>query len=105
MKRSLGISSADLTLSFAIYAWYAFAPWTRLYGFGVYHSRGDVWLPTPPAARAFFEHMVMAETFVFLSFFVAVSILTLTVRSFPLRNAFHGGGRELIVKYSALLLS
>jgi hypothetical protein len=105
MKRPLSIFGADLTVSLLIYAWYAFAPWISLYGFGVYHSRGDVWLPTPPAARAFFEQMVLAETSVFLSFFVAVSILALMIRSFPLRTAFYGGSHELIVKYSALLLS
>jgi hypothetical protein len=105
VKRPLNIFGADLTVSLAIYAWYAFAPWISLYGFGTYHSRGDVRLPTPPAARAFLEQMVLAEASVFLSFFVAMSILTLMIRSFPLRTAFHGGSHKLIVKYSALLLS
>ncbi len=103
--RRAAILSADLIISIIVALWYRFGPWIDLYGFSVYHSRGDVWLPTPPAARDFLSGMVLTATLVFVSFFVLASFLMCIVRRFPLDEAFYGSSRKLLIKYCAFLLS
>jgi hypothetical protein len=114
MRRRAAILSADLITSVMVVAWYVWGPWVHLYGFSVYHSRGDVWLPTPPAAINFFSHMVLTVTSIYVSLFVLTSCLTFFFsrpysvdhagrRHFP-RDAFYGDGRRLLVKYCAFLL-
>jgi magnesium-transporting ATPase (P-type) len=103
--RRAAILSADLIISIIVVLWYQLAPWIDLYGFSVYHSRGDVWLPTPPLARHFLSGMVLTATLVFVSFFVLASFLMCIFRRFPLHEAFYGNGRKLMIKYCAFLLS
>jgi hypothetical protein len=103
--RRAAILSADLVVSIIVVLWYLWGPWIDLYGFSVYHSRGDVWLATPPMARAFLSGMVLTATLVFISFFVLASFLTCVFRRFPLHDAFYGNGRKLLIKYCAFFLS
>jgi hypothetical protein len=113
--RRAAIFSADLIASIMIVAWYVWGPWIDLYGFSVYHSRGDVWLPTPPGARNFLTAMVSIEAGLFASLFVAASCLLFRFGRFPnagdaevenfLPDAFYGDWRRLLAKYSALFLS
>jgi hypothetical protein len=103
--RRAAILSADLIVSTTVVLWYLFAPWIDLYGFSVYHSRGDVWLPTPPAARDFLSGMALTATIVFVAFFMVASFLTCVFRRFPLHDAFYGSGGKLLIKYCAFLLS
>lgn len=103
MKRAV-ILGVDLSASIIVVLWYLLGPWIDLDGFSVYHSRGDVWLPTPPLARAFFARMVLTETLVFVAFLILVSILAFCFRRFPLHDAFYGNGRKLLIKYCAFLL-
>lgn len=102
--RRAAILSADLVVSIIVVLWYLWGPWMDLYGFSVYHSRGDVWLATPPLARAFLSGMVLTATLVFVSFFVLASFLTCVFRRFPLHDAFYGNGRKLLIKYCAFFL-
>jgi hypothetical protein len=103
--RRAAILSADLVVSIIVVLWYLWGPWIDLYGFSVYHSRGDVWLATPPMARAFLSGMVLTATLVFISFFVLASFLTCVFRRFPLHDAFYGNGRKLLIKHCAFFLS
>ena len=103
MKQAV-ILGVDLSASIIVVLWYLLGPWIDLYGFSVYHSRGDVWLPTPPLARAFFARMVLTETLVFVAFLILVSILAFCFRRFPLHDAFYGNGSKLLIKYCAFLL-
>lgn len=103
--RRAAILSADLVVSIIVVLWYLWGPWIDLYGFSVYHSRGDVWLATPPLARAFLSGMVLSATLVFVSFFVLASLLTCVFRRFPLHDAFYGNGRKLLIKHCAFFLS
>jgi hypothetical protein len=104
MKRA-AILSADLIVSIIVVLWYLFGPWIDLYGFSVYHSRGNVWLPSPPAARDFLFGMALTATIVLVAFFMIASFLTCVFRRFPLHDAFYGNGRKLLIKYCAFLLS
>jgi hypothetical protein len=115
MRRRAVILGADLITSIMVVAWYAWGPWVDLYGFSVYHSRGDVWLPTPQAAINFFSRMVLTVTFIYAPLFVLTSCLTFFFgrpysvdgadRRHFLRDAFYGDSRRLLVKYCAFLLS
>jgi len=102
--RRTAILSADLIASIIVVLWYRLGPWIDLYGFAVYHSRGDVWLSTPPAARAFLSGMVLTAILVFVSFFVVWSFLTCVFRRFPFHEALHGNNRRLMIKYCGFLL-
>jgi hypothetical protein len=103
--RRAAILSADLVVSIIVVLWYLRGPWIDLYGFSVYHSRGDVWLATPPLARVFLSGMVLTATLVFVSFFVLASFLTCVFRRFPLHDGFYGNGRKLLIKYCGFFLS
>ena len=103
--RRTAILSADLIVSIIVVLWYQLGPWIDLYGFSVYHSRGDVWLPTPPLARHFLSGMVLTAILVLISFFVLASFLMCIFRRFPLHEAFYGNSRKLLIKYCAFLLS
>jgi hypothetical protein len=103
--RRAAILSADLIVSTIVVLWYQLGPWIDLYGFSVYHSRGDVWLPTPPLARHFLSGMVLTAILVLVSFFVLASFLMCIFRRFPLHEAFYGNSRKLLIKYCAFLLS
>ena len=114
MRRN-AILCCDIIVSLIVVEWSLLGPWDKLLGFNVYHSRGDVWLPTPPAAAAFFRGMVSTGTMVFAVFFLIASVLTFFLgrsRSAPvdeksgtvLERMFYGDARKLTVKYAVFLL-
>ena len=114
MRRN-AILWCDIIVSFIVVEWSLQGPWDKLLGFNVYHSRGDVWLPTPPAAAAFFRGMVSTGTMVFAAFFLIVSVLIFLMgrsRSASvdektgtiLERMFYGDARKLTVKYAVFLL-
>ncbi len=113
--RRAAIFSADLIASTMIVAWYVWGPWIDLYGFSVYHSRGDVWLPIPPGARSFLAGMVSIEACVFASLFALASCLILLFGSALgagdadggsyFRDALYGDGRKLLAKYLAFFVA
>ena len=114
MRRN-AILWCDIIVSFIVVEWSLQGPWDKLLGFNVYHSRGDVWLPTPPAAAAFFRGMVSTGTRVFAAFFLIVSVLIFLMgrsRSASvdektgtiLERMFYGDARKLTVKYAVFLL-
>jgi hypothetical protein len=115
LSRSAVILGVDVIAAISAVAWIWSGVWFGLLGFSFYHSRGDVWLPTPPAARDFFEAMLLTGTVLFGSLFVAISAVIFAVRRFSARSeessgnfltaAFYGDVRRLYVKYSAFLLS
>jgi hypothetical protein len=92
--------------------WCRLGVWIDLLGFSVYHSRGDVWLPTPPPAINFLMGMVLTATFLFATFFLLTSCLIFLFGRFSksggwhfLYDVFYGDGRKLFVKYFVFLLS
>ena len=114
MRRN-AIFCCDIIVSLIVVEWSLLGPWNRLLGFDVYHSRGDVWLPTPPAAAAFFRGMVSTGTMVFALFFLIASVLIFLLgrsRSASgdrnggtiLEQMFYGDSRKLTVKYAVFLL-
>ena len=74
MKRN-AILICDIVAFLIVVEWSLLGPWDRLLGFNVYHSRGDVWLPTPPAAADFFRAMVSTGSSLFAIFFLLTSCL------------------------------
>jgi hypothetical protein len=113
MRRS-AILCCDIIVSLIVVEWSLLGPWNKLLGFDVYHSRGDVWLPTPPIAAAFFRGMVSTGTMVFAVFFLIASVLIFFLgrsRSAPideksgtvLERMFYGDARKLTVKYTVFL--
>jgi hypothetical protein len=115
MSRSATILGADVIAAIIAVVWIWSGVWFGLLGFSFYHSRGDVWLPTPAAARDFFEAMVLTGTVSFAALFAAASVVIFLARRFSsgsedssgnfLTAAFYGDNRRLYVKYSAFLLS
>jgi len=114
MRRN-AILCCDIIVSLVVVEWSLLGPWDKVLGFDVYHSRGDVWLPTPPAAAAFFRGMVSTGTMVFAVFFLIASLLIFLVgrsRSASadeksgtvLERMFYGDARKLTVKYAVFLL-
>jgi len=99
-----------LVCSVAI-AWCWLGLWINLFGFSIYHSRGNVWLPTPPAAIVFFHSMVMSGTLGFALSVLVASSATLLLESRhatvgrSVYTAFYGDARRLSTKYLAFLLS
>ena len=91
MKRSV-ILLCDIIVSFIVFGWSLLGPWDRLLGFDVYHSRGDVWLPTPPAAAAFFRSMVSTGSLLFAIFFLVASVLIFFLRRSPGASSDPKGG-------------
>jgi hypothetical protein len=115
MKRSeiLGI---DALASMAIILWFMLGPWIHLYGFDLYHSRGDVWLTTPAPAIQFFHGLVLSGCIMLSALFIAASSgFFLLGRLFDASGrlgivsvayrAFYGDGWNLVAKYSALLMA
>ena len=113
MRRKV-ILLCDITAFYAVFLWSVAGPWDNLLGFSVYHSRGDVWLPTPPAAANFFRDMVSTGSWLFGAFFLFTSGLifflgrprgasTETKEATILDAAFYGDTRKLCVKYSVFL--
>jgi len=113
MRRN-AILCCDIIVSLVVVEWSLLGPWDKLLGFDVYHSRGDVWLPTPPAAAAFFRGMVSTGTMLFAGFFLIASLLIFLVgrsRSASadeksgtvLERMFYGDARKLTVKYAVFL--
>jgi hypothetical protein len=113
MKRA-AILLCDVVVCILVIGWSMLGPWDRILGFSVYHSRGDVWLPMPPAAADFFRGIVSTGTTLFAIFFLLISIL-IFIRgrsggaasdpgggTIPYR-AFYGNALQLLVKYSAVL--
>jgi hypothetical protein len=74
MKRT-AILACDIIAALIVVEWSLYGPWNRLLGYDFYHSRGDVWLPTPPAAASFFRGMVSTGTSLFVIFFLLTSCL------------------------------
>jgi len=113
MRRSITVLGVDVIVSLIALAWCWWGAWFGLLGFSVYHSRGDVWLPTPPVAREFFQAMVMTGTVFFVALFVLVSVVIFLVRRYSgasdersgsfLSTAFYGDNRRLYMKYAAFL--
>ena len=114
MRRN-AILCCDIIVSLVVVEWSLLGPWDKLLGFNFYHSRGDVWLPTPPAAAAFFRGMVSTGTMVFAMFFLLASVLIFFLgrsRSASadeksgtvLERMFYGDARKLTVKYAVFLL-
>ena len=93
--------------------WARLGPWDHLLGFSVYHSRGDVWLPTPPVAADFFRGMVSTGSTLFAMFFLAASVLIFFRSRSPgvspdesrgfLDGIFYGDAPRLSVKYFVFL--
>jgi hypothetical protein len=115
ISRSAAILGVDVMASLLALGWIWSGLWFGLLGFSVYHSRGDVWLPTPPAAREFFSSMVLTGTVLFAALFVMISVAIFIVRRFSggsegrsgnfLTAAFYGDNRRLYVKYAVFLSS
>lgn len=114
MRRNV-ILLCDIIAFYIVFVWSVRGPWDRLLGFSVYHSRGDVWLPTPPAAAAYFRSIVSRGATMFAQCFLVTSLLLLYLgrphgtstdeRRGILFDAFYGDTRNLIVKYSAFLVT
>ena len=113
MRRN-AILCCDLIVSIVVFVWSLLGPWDRLLGFNFYHSRGNVWLPTPPAAADFFRAMVSTGVLAFAIFFLLASFLTFflgqsrgSLADRPpggiLYRMFYGDSLHLIVKYFAIL--
>jgi len=112
--RRNAILCCDIIVSLIVVEWSLLGPWDKLLGFDVYHSRGDVWLPTPPAAANFFRGMVSTGTMLFAVFFLIASILIFLMgrsRSASadqkggsiLDQMFYGDASKLTVKYAVFL--
>ena len=111
MRRTI-VFAGDVFGSLALIEWCQRGPWIRMLGFSMYHSRGDVWLPTPPAAMEFFRAMVLAGTSIFAVLFIATSMMIFrairrgqaTTGVGFVQESFYGSNAKLIVKYSVLVL-
>ena len=102
----------DLVVCSVALGWCWLGLWISLLGFSVYHSRGDVWLPTPPEASAFFLGMVLTGTLGFALIFLLISSTILHLRARPKvsgrserGHAVSGNAYRLGVKYFAFLTS
>lgn len=106
----------DVLVGFVAIAWCWLGLWIKLLGFSVYHSRGDVWLPTPPTASTYFQSMVLTGTLGFVLIILLVSTAMLLLRSLAERSrtsatgsstyaVFRSDAYGLSVRYLALLLS
>jgi len=112
MRKNL-ILIGDVVGYGALIGWFKLGLWIDLLGFSTYHSRGDVWLPTPPAALNFLMGMVSTAAFLFGAVFLVTSglifVLSRSSRAgggdHPLSDAFYGDGGKLLVKYLAFLSS
>jgi hypothetical protein len=110
--KAVGAFLADVVVGCVAIGWCWLGLWIGLLGFSVYHSRGDVWLPTPPEASAFFLGMVLTGTFWFALVFLLISTTILFVgfraeasgRS-TRGHRLNGDAFGLAVKYFAFLLS
>jgi len=113
MKRGV-ILLCDIIVSFIVFGWSLLGPWDQLLGFNLYHSRGDVWLPTPPPAAAYFRSMVSTGSLLFAIFFLLASVLIFFLsrsrgassdpKGGPIfYRTFYGDGPKLMGKYSAVL--
>jgi hypothetical protein len=113
MKRN-AILCLDILVSFIIYEWSAMGRWLSLFRFTYYHSRGDVWLPTPPAAIGYIRGIVTTGSIAFAIFFVLASALlyllaagrAASTHSQPgaiFYDAFYGSFPKLLVKYFSIL--
>ena len=113
MKRN-AILLSDIIAAFIVIEWSLYGPWDRLLGYNFYHSRGDVWLPTPVAAADFFRGMVSTGTALFLIIFLLTSCMIFVLgrprgasadeKGGVLYELFFGDASKLTVKYSAFLL-
>lgn len=74
MRRNF-ILMGDLLAYCIVIEWCRLGLWINLLGFSVYHSRGDVWLPTPQPAINFLMGMVLTATFLFATLFLLISCL------------------------------
>jgi hypothetical protein len=112
--RRIAIVLCDVGASIVAIEWARIGPWDRMLGFNLYHSRGDVWLPTPPAAAAFFRAMVSIGVLSFAIFFLLASFLIFFLGQSRgasaddqprgiLQRMFYGDARTLLVKYFAIL--
>jgi hypothetical protein len=110
--KAVGGILGDVVVCGVAIVWCWLGLWVSLLGFSVYHSRGGVWLPTPPEASAFFLGMVLTGTFGFALIFLLVSSTILLV-GFPAEasgrsargHLFYGDAYGLAVKYFAFLSS
>jgi hypothetical protein len=110
--KAVGGILGDVVVCGVAIVWCWLGIWVSLLGFSVYHSRGDVWLPTPPEASAFFLGMVLTGTFGFALIFLLISstILLLGSRAKASGHStkgyvFYGLGYGRAIKYFAFLVS
>jgi hypothetical protein len=110
--KAVWVFLCDLVVCSVAIGWCWLGLWISLLRFSVYRSRGDVWLPTPPEASAFFLEMVLTGTLGFALIFLLISstILLLRGRSkvsgrSAKRHAPPGDAYRLAVKYFAFLVS
>ncbi len=114
--RRIEILGIDAIASIAVVLWFMLGPWIDLYGFSVYHSRGDVWLPTPPSAINFFHGMVLSGSLLLVAVFLTASCVMLLVARLTgipddpsngnfVYRAFFGDARKLRIKYCALFFA
>jgi hypothetical protein len=110
MKRN-AVLCCDIIVSIVVYVWSLLGPWDQMLGFSVYHSRGDVWLPMPPAAADFFRAMVSTGTAWFAILFLLSSCVIFYLgrgastdqKRGILYQMFYGDALKLAVKYFAFL--
>jgi hypothetical protein len=91
MRKNL-ILIGDVVAFGGLISWFKLGFWIDLLGFSTYHSRGDVWLPTPPAAINFLMGMVSTAAFLF----GAVILLTSGLIFVFGRSSRTGGGQRLL---------
>jgi len=112
MRKKL-ILIGDVVAYVALIGWFKLGLWIELLGFSTYHSRGDVWLPTPPAALAFQMGLICTAAFLFGAVFLLSSFTVFLLGGAPkeadrdhfLYNIFYGNKQRLLVKYLAFLSS
>lgn len=74
MRKKL-ILIGDVIAYVVLIGWFKLGLWIDLLGFSTYHSRGDVWLATPPAALDFQMGLICTAAFLFGPGFLLSSCL------------------------------
>jgi hypothetical protein len=102
----------DVVVRGVAIGWCWLGLWINLLGFSVYHSRGGIWLQTPPEASAFFLGMVLTGTFGFALIFLLISSTILLQRSRAKAwghstrgHGFYGDAYRRAIRYFAFLVS
>jgi hypothetical protein len=111
MRKKL-ILIGDVVAYVVLVGWFKLGLWIDLLGFSTYHSRGDVWLATPPAALDFQMGLICTAAFLFGAGFLLSSCLIFVLggprkedQNHTLYNIFYGNKQRLLVKYLSFLSS